>query len=145
MHGAEDRYRHRNGGHDQRRVGGCRARDALDEEHLVDGITEETEEDEAREALPRNAHRRPQATKQQPDRQGGERKSDGVEGERIEIEEGALDDRVVEPPDDGHAEQDEMHTPGGRAARAHGHRAAGRSARVARTPERNNRTASHAS
>jgi hypothetical protein len=42
----------------------------------------------------------------------GECETDGVEGERIELVESAFDDRVVDPPNNRDAQQDEVHPAG---------------------------------
>ena len=124
-HRADDRDEHRRRRQHQRAVGDAGARQAADEEELVEDVTDHAEAGQAEASRERSAARSseesaarwPAASPARDSghslaapitsekRQRSDRHAHGVERLRVELANGALDDREVRAPDDGHQEQ----------------------------------------
>ena len=124
-HRAHDRDDHRRGRQHERAVGDAGAGKAADEEELVEDVTDDAKAGQAEPVVtgqrsrgaedrrgvglrrPGTARRRPQPGRAHDEQKGrrGDRHAHGVERLRVELARGALDDREVRAPDDGHQEQ----------------------------------------
>jgi hypothetical protein len=109
-------------GHHER--GGARraARDPLDEAHLVEAVPEHAEHGEPH----RIAARRPAVAARERDgaeHGAGEQHPQAVEGERLEVARAHLEHAEVDPPDEGHQEQEGVGQPDARPLGGAGRRA----------------------